>query len=338
MALVEFSPYNRYWWCDGSIAPSGRQWTYDVRYGEGYVEVLGDDPEDPLVPDCDVLVKLGEVKGGPGDEVELPVYVAASCEVTRFRLCVELDPSVVEATGFVVLAEDGRTGEAKEREVERGELVFFKECLDENGDGILECVWDHPGSAKYWETEGRWALVDVMVESGREYPGEEYREVGRLQLRIRADAVLAETQVVAGVAMYDELGFQAKGKTGVYVRDTPEAMEYFGPAQEVLSGRVEVELPVAEEFIRGDSNGDGMVNLTDAVATLLYLFQGTGGLNCLEAGDADKSGSVDITDPIRVLGVLFLGQEVLPTPYPECGREEAGASLGCIRSACENGN
>jgi hypothetical protein len=86
-------------------------------------------------------------------------------------------------------------------------------------------------------------------------------------------------------------------------------------------------------FLRGDSNFDGKVDLSDAVTTLGHLFLGLGEPKCLDAEDADDSGTVEITDPILLLGSLFLGQVSPPAPFPECGLDPTPADgLGCMGS------
>ncbi|MCZ6795317.1 MAG: galactose oxidase [Planctomycetota bacterium] len=73
-------------------------------------------------------------------------------------------------------------------------------------------------------------------------------------------------------------------------------------------------------FLRGDSNRDGVVDLSDAVFTLSSLFLTNEPLPCEDAADADDSGFVNITDPIFVLNHLFLGGP----PPPRPGAEEPG--------------
>jgi hypothetical protein len=65
---------------------------------------------------------------------------------------------------------------------------------------------------------------------------------------------------------------------------------------------------------RGDSNGDGPVDIADAVATLGFLFQGGGLVACLDAADANDDGEVSLTDPTATLGMLFLGAPAHPAP------------------------
>jgi uncharacterized lipoprotein YddW (UPF0748 family) len=77
----------------------------------------------------------------------------------------------------------------------------------------------------------------------------------------------------------------------------------------------------ASLFIRGDSNGDGTPNISDAVATLSYLFAGGNAPDCLDAADSDDRGTVEITDAVYLLNHLFSGGPTLPPPYPAAGSD-----------------
>ena len=98
--------------------------------------------------------------------------------------------------------------------------------------------------------------------------------------------------------------------------------QYFITAQEVT-----VEGPL---FRRGDADGGGSVDLTDAVRTLVYLFSGGATPPCLDAADTNNSGQVDIADAVSLLNYLFIGGPPPASPGPmTCGADPAGASLGC---------
>jgi hypothetical protein len=59
------------------------------------------------------------------------------------------------------------------------------------------------------------------------------------------------------------------------------------------------------QFMRGDANGDGMIDLADAIYLLNYLFKGDPPPDPLYAGDANCDGSVEIGDAIYLLNYLF---------------------------------
>lgn len=93
-------------------------------------------------------------------------------------------------------------------------------------------------------------------------------------------------------------------------------------------------------FIRGDVNGDGTVDLSDAVSGLDYLFRNTGSLGCEDAADANDDGEIDISDPIRIMLFLFQGGAAnqIPAPSQACGVDGSSDRLTCERyQPCETG-
>ena len=98
-----------------------------------------------------------------------------------------------------------------------------------------------------------------------------------------------------------------------------------------------VELPPVV-YRRGDSNVDGLTDLSDGVTTLNFLFVGGTELTCLSAADADSSGLVNITDVVFLFGYLFTGGDFPSAPGPiDCGPGDGGAgdALGCeLYDAC----
>jgi hypothetical protein len=93
------------------------------------------------------------------------------------------------------------------------------------------------------------------------------------------------------------------------------------------------EHPSISAFLRGDSNCDGTVDLTDSITSLLLLFEGKGGACCLASNDVNGDASIDVSDPISLLGHLFLRGDAPPSPYPSCGQGPDG-KLGCDRESC----
>ena len=82
-------------------------------------------------------------------------------------------------------------------------------------------------------------------------------------------------------------------------------------------------------FKRGDSNGDGTIDISDAINTLGYLFNGQGNALCRDASDANDDGTIDISDAIATLGFLFLGNNIIPPPFTDRGVDPSEDSLGC---------
>lgn len=101
-------------------------------------------------------------------------------------------------------------------------------------------------------------------------------------------------------------------------------------------GRADVAEPV---FLRGDVDGNGILDSTDPLSNLLYQFQGSFLPICLDAADTDDNGRVDISDPVLNLTHQFHGTLQIPVPGPSnCGADPTpdsaavGGELGCETS------
>lgn len=87
--------------------------------------------------------------------------------------------------------------------------------------------------------------------------------------------------------------------------------------------------PHRPTFIRGDSDGNGVVNLTDAVFILKGLFQGGPQPKCPDAADADDNGTVNLTDALYTLNYLFRGGPQPKAPFPTKGPDPTADALAC---------
>jgi hypothetical protein len=85
----------------------------------------------------------------------------------------------------------------------------------------------------------------------------------------------------------------------------------------------------AGDFIRGDSNRDGTVDISDAQFTLSFLFLSGVPPQCRAAADANDDEDIDLSDAIATFGTLFLGRPAkLPLPGPLPGPDPT-PGLGC---------
>ncbi|MBL04663.1 MAG: hypothetical protein CMJ99_03390 [Planctomycetes bacterium] len=95
-------------------------------------------------------------------------------------------------------------------------------------------------------------------------------------------------------------------------------------------------------FLRGDTNDDGQLGISDSMRLFTALFLGGEFPACGEAADANNDSMIDITDGIFVLSYLFLGGAEPPDPGANsCGIDpdlEGGAGdLGCsVYLSCGN--
>jgi hypothetical protein len=89
------------------------------------------------------------------------------------------------------------------------------------------------------------------------------------------------------------------------------------------------------EFIRGECNGDALVNIADAISLLAYLFPSGPPpvLPCVDACDANDDAALNIADAVALLGALF-GSPTIPLPPPTvCGLDPLPDVLDCASAA-----
>ena len=105
---------------------------------------------------------------------------------------------------------------------------------------------------------------------------------------------------------------------------------YFGHLME------EEEWLLFAPFRRGDCNGDGDEDLSDAVFHLGFLFTGGDPSDCPEACDVNDDSFEDISDPIYLLAYVFTGGPSPAPPFLDCGPDpDPEGGLGCQALTCE---
>jgi hypothetical protein len=133
---------------------------------------------------------------------------------------------------------------------------------------------------------------------------------------------------IGSIPPIGDFGFAAIDEAAVFNR-APSAEEIRAI---VLAGTAGICRNENEEqgFRRGDADGNGTVNLTDAIRILNVLFLGLGTITCDDAADSDDTGAVDLTDAIRILNVLFLGLGTIPAPGADtCGLDRSADGIEC---------
>ena len=87
-------------------------------------------------------------------------------------------------------------------------------------------------------------------------------------------------------------------------------------------------------FRRADVDASGLVELTDPVRTLGWLFLGGDEPACLDAADVNDDGNVELSDAVYALNWLFLGGAAPPSPGPsDCGTDESSDALSACGAA-----
>ena len=84
----------------------------------------------------------------------------------------------------------------------------------------------------------------------------------------------------------------------------------------------------AQEFLRGDTNDDGVVSIADAYYLTSWLFRSRIYPACLDTGDADDNGQINLTDALTIANVHLM-QEPLTGPFPTPGEDATPDDLSC---------
>ena len=95
-------------------------------------------------------------------------------------------------------------------------------------------------------------------------------------------------------------------------------------------GTTNAKVIYRSEFIRGDSDRNGTLDIADGIANLAYLFLG-GSSDCRDALDVNDDGNLEISDGINLLTFLFLGGIRPPEPFLTKGVDPTPDSLYCER-------
>lgn len=76
------------------------------------------------------------------------------------------------------------------------------------------------------------------------------------------------------------------------------------------------------DYITGDANGDGNINVSDAVYIINYVFIGGAAPDPIESGDANCDGSVNVSDSVYIINYIFTGGNAPGDPdgdgIPDC--------------------
>ena len=288
---------------------SGSQYTQALPYedyGTGYLEVVRDA----------VLAVSGTVRGPRGPVPGASVQVLQAGEVVlerqsfstgfytvprlrlkagaSYRLRATDGPREVVSAPFTVLAEEARTG----FDLVLPNLVP-QVSITAPADGASFTEPADIAIEAEASDEGRVVRVEFL--NGPALLGSDFSAPYRFVWRGVARGTYA-----IGARAVDDDGAEAEASVSVTV----------GSA--------------APRFRRGDSNGDGEVDISDALRTLAVLFLGGGSLDCDAAGDSNNDEAVDISDAIATLSYLFLGGAPIPDPGPlDCGPDPTPGPLGC---------
>lgn len=217
-------------------------------------------------------------------------------------------------------------------------LVSLHRVLADWGEGASDALASEGGGAAAQAGDATWihtfSPTDVWATAGGDF-----------------DPSASATTSVAGLAAYTWQGagmvadLQAwldapSTNYGWLVRGdetTMSAKRFDSRQNTVVNNRprlvVTFDLPPGfANFVRGDCNFDGVVDVADPITLLSFLFPASGTAlppSCMDAFDTNDDEAVDVADAVRLISALF-GSPAPPLPPPlTCGPDPDGVQLDC---------
>ena len=91
-----------------------------------------------------------------------------------------------------------------------------------------------------------------------------------------------------------------------------------------------------EVMLRGDANQSGVVDMSDAILILDYLYGNPpANIDCLDSADSNDDGFVEDADFVHLTNWLFHGGPIPPDPGPYyCGEDPTSDNLSCVSYDC----
>jgi hypothetical protein len=135
-----------------------------------------------------------------------------------------------------------------------------------------------------------------------------FPQIGSRYVYEMVGSILGYEAYVDGPGQVVRMTFQAVGYgvSDVIFRKT-EMLNWHDSTitmQDSLNGQVVVG---AMPFLCGDANGDGSIDISDAVYLISYIFSGGAAPVPLLAGDANCDHAVDVSDVVYLISYIFSG-------------------------------
>jgi hypothetical protein len=254
-----------------------------------------------------VIFVLEETSAVPGGVARVPFIARATVPSQGFSYSIDFDEEVIQNTATVKLWQrpDGTPYEFEKFEVNNENLT--------------------PGNAGLDEGFVVGAAILSLTDSRSVIPPRQEVPLLEFEFQVRASAEPGMSTQLRFLDGGRGSGGPVKNKLIAGGKDlTPAVADSFV----LVNGIVNI-VPDVTTFIRGDSNGDGTLNITDPVKTLNFLFFGGGRPQCFDAADANDDGAINMTDPIATLRFLFLSGPLLPPPNGTPGEDPTPDSVTC---------
>lgn len=130
------------------------------------------------------------------------------------------------------------------------------------------------------------------------FVGDECRGIGTVITS--GDNTVCQIIVRSNATSGEKITFKCYDKTAMEEKNLYGSAVVFSNLDQVGMPSTPYVLDFIKQFIKGDADGDGVVDLTDAVAIFTYYMEGMYPNFNEAAADFDEDGVVDLTDAVLV--------------------------------------
>ena len=276
-------------------------------------------------PDESVLFKLEDARSSRGRDVDIPFTFATNRGSTSLVYSIDFNEEALE-----LVSVENTWSRPDGAPIKLLHFEAFSENNIPGDNGLNEGTLGGIYHASYAH-EGIFFPVDQEIQ------------LMTLHFRVKPDAPLGTTEIkfVDG-ARHAGCGTPECHEVCTNDRQTCYSInEYYNAVNAggdgvtpftidsfvLVNGLLEIVADVS--FFRGDANSDLDVNISDAIATLDFLFQGGREITCKDAADSNDDGQLDLSDAVNTLNFLFSGTGgTLPPPaLPLCGDDPTPDSM-----------
>ncbi len=272
-----------------------------------------DTTPDVTVPDgrdSRFTFSIGTNAGVPSHTgITVPIMMSNEAEVTGLTMLIGYDPNQIQVDRI-------NTEEGTLLSAESTEYITAEE---NNNEGVAYIAALKDFATPFYFTVGESPFLPAGSD--------------QLVATLECSIVISADQGFAAIDFVDGIV--------IPVANSPDPPESYPEVHNVVTIGGDVFRPelgtgggidIRRGFIRGDSNKDDVVDISDPTYTLNWAFTGGPAPPCLDAADANNDTKIDISDAIWTLNYLFVGGPQPPEPFPQPGvdpSDDGSGSLGC---------
>ena len=101
----------------------------------------------------------------------------------------------------------------------------------------------------------------------------------------------------------------------------------------VKEARLRIRHLPSQPFIRGDGNGDLGLDIADPVWLVASIYHDGPPAPCPDAADSNDDGLVDASDVVYLIEYLFRAGDAPSSPFPDCGLDVTEDDVDCLGGA-----